>query len=128
VSKEDADGEAGLPIEQVDRMDAGFYGGDFVVPGAEVLNLTARVRHVMPGDGLLGAESGLGDHLLGRIARDSRKIEGFQTNGVGGSEECPHVIEAADIFEQNGRWERANAGPARGGFSGTEGNSFVTQS
>src|SRR3569833_1944350 len=128
VSKQDADGEAGPPVEQVDRVHAGFDGGDLVVPGAEVLYLPQGVRDMFPGDRFLRAEGCFRNHLLGRIARDSSQIEAFEADGVGRAEERAYVIEAADVFEENGRRKRANTGPAGRGFCSAERNSFVTQS
>jgi len=61
VAEDDADGKPRLPVEEVDRVDAGFHGGDLIAPRAHAFDQRQGIPGVLPRHRVLGAEGGFGD-------------------------------------------------------------------
>ena len=58
-----------LPIVQVGGVNAGFDGGDFVALLAQTQDQGGGVGVMLPGDGFLRAQRGLGDSRCGADGR-----------------------------------------------------------
>lgn len=105
VAEDDADGEARLPVEEINRAGTGFDGGEFEASGAEVVEKRSDFPMVFPGQAFFGAEGGLGDLLFGRITGDAAEVEFFEAAGVAGTEKRSNVVEAANVIEEDGGGE-----------------------
>jgi hypothetical protein len=99
VTEQNANRKVGLPIKQIDSVDAGFDRSDLVIVQPELLNEQARIRGVLPWDSLFGAERGFADGPFGRTSSDAAQVEFLAACGVRSAEERAHVVHAADIVE-----------------------------
>jgi len=77
VAKQNTQRKTRLPIEQVDRVAAGFDGRNLVILLPQTLDQPARIGRVVPGNGLLGAERGLSDGAFGRTPSDAAQVQFF---------------------------------------------------
>ena len=120
VAEDHAEREARGPIEQIDSVDGGFDGGDFVSAGAQVLEHRHRLPGVFPGHHLVGAQGGLGDGVLGRAAGDSAETELLDRGGIGRPKEGADVVQAADVVQEDGdgKLEILVQGAGGGGLKG----------
>lgn len=102
VSEGDAEGEGWLPLEEIDGVRTGLYCGEGVSGGAETLRHVEGVPVVLPGNGVLGSESGFGDGFFGRMRGNAAEAELFKIDAVGGAEKGSDVVHAANVVEENG--------------------------
>ena len=98
-AKQDANGKARLPIEQIHCVRAGLDGGNLVICPTQLRDFLPGFGEVLPGHSLLGAQRGLGDHVLRRITRDTGEIKLFERDRIGGAEKRAYVVQAAHVFE-----------------------------
>jgi hypothetical protein len=103
-----ADREAWLPVEEIDGMDAGLYGRDFVARLPQTGQGLRRLDGALPRHAFLGAEGCFRDHPVGWTAGEAGQIEPFNPCGIGCAEERPNVVEAAHVFEQYGNGQGAD--------------------
>jgi hypothetical protein len=101
VAEDQAHWEARAPLEQVHGVHGGLHGGDFATPAARRFEQPKGIPVMFPGNRQLRSQRGLRDRLFRRTPGDPGEVQLHDPGRIGRSEERSHVVQTADVVEQN---------------------------
>ena len=82
-----------------------LQGQDTVARFAQFADRCQCVLVVGPGHRVLGTEGRLVDFGRGRAGRDAAQAQALQAQGVGGAKDAAHIVQAADVVQDDGEGE-----------------------